>query len=38
MKRLQIKITRLDYEINILVYELCCLTEEKIRIVEGGEG
>ncbi len=38
MKRLLIKITRLDHEINILVYELYGLTEEEIRIVEGGEG
>ncbi|SMD42189.1 Type I restriction-modification system methyltransferase subunit [Aquiflexum balticum DSM 16537] len=35
---LQSDITRLDREIDKLVYELYGLTEEEIRIVEGGEG
>ncbi len=35
---LQSDITRLDREIDHLVYELYGLTEEEIRIVEGGEG
>lgn len=35
---LQSDITRLDREIDALVYELYGLTEEEIRIVEGGEG
>lgn len=35
---LQSDITRLDAEIDALVYELYGLTEEEIRIVEGGEG
>lgn len=35
---LQSEITRLDREIDQLVYELYELTEEEIRIVEGGEG
>ena len=35
---LQSDITRLDREIDQLVYELYGLTEEEIRIVEGGEG
>lgn len=35
---LQADIDRLDREIDALVYELYGLTEEEIRIVEGGEG
>jgi hypothetical protein len=35
---LQSDISRLDAEIDQLVYELYGLTEEEIRIVEGGEG
>ncbi|WP_373524054.1 Eco57I restriction-modification methylase domain-containing protein [Aquiflexum sp.] len=35
---LQTDITRLDREIDALVYELYGLTEEEIRTVEGGEG
>lgn len=35
---LQSDITRLDREIDNLVYELYGLTEEEIKIVEGGEG
>lgn len=35
---LQADIDRLDREIDVLVYELYGLTEEEIRIVEGGEG
>lgn len=35
---LQSEITRIDKEIDALVYELYGLTEEEIRIVEGGEG
>ncbi len=35
---LQADITRLDRDIDALVYELYGLTEEEIRIVEGGEG
>lgn len=35
---LQSEINRLDAEIDALVYELYGLTEEEIRIVEGGEG
>lgn len=35
---LQANITRLDREIDALVYELFVLTEEEIKIVEGGEG
>ena len=35
---LQSDIIRLDREIDNLVYELYGLTEEEIRIVEGGEG
>ncbi len=35
---LQSDITRLDREIDQLVYGLYGLTEEEIRIVEGGEG
>lgn len=35
---LQADITRLDREIDALVYELYGLTEEEIKIVEGGEG
>lgn len=31
-------INRLNEEIDALVYELDGLTEEEIRIVEGGEG
>lgn len=34
---LQAEITRLDREIDALVYELYGLTEEEIGIVEGGE-
>jgi hypothetical protein len=34
---LQSEITRIDKEIDALVYELYGLTEEEIRIVEGGE-
>ncbi|MFC3414341.1 hypothetical protein [Algoriphagus hitonicola] len=34
----QADIDRLDREIDALVYELYGLTEEEIRIVEGGEG
>lgn len=34
---LQAYITRLDREIDALVYELYGLTEEEIKIVEGGE-
>ena len=36
--RSQTKINRIDAEIDALVYELYGLTEEEIRIVEGGEG
>jgi type II restriction/modification system DNA methylase subunit YeeA len=32
------KINRIDAEIDALVYELNGLTEEEIKIVEGGEG
>lgn len=35
---LQNEISRIDQEIDRLVYELYGLTEEEIRIVEGGEG
>jgi hypothetical protein len=35
---LQSEINRIDAEIDRLVYELYGLTEEEIRIVEGGEG
>ena len=35
---LQSEITRLDREIDQMVYELYELTAEEIRIVEGGEG
>ncbi len=35
---LQAEITRLDREIDALVYELYGLTEEEIGIVEGGQG
>ncbi|GMQ29901.1 hypothetical protein [Algoriphagus confluentis] len=35
---LQADIDRIDWEIDALVYELYGLTEEEIRIVEGGEG
>jgi len=35
---LQSEITRIDAEIDQLVYELYGLTEEEIKIVEGGEG
>jgi hypothetical protein len=35
---LQTEINRIDAEIDRLVYELYGLTEEEIRIVEGGEG
>ena len=35
---LQSEITSIDAEIDALVYELYGLTEEEIRIVEGGEG
>jgi hypothetical protein len=34
----QSEINRLDAEIDALVYALYGLTEEEIRIVEGGEG
>ncbi|WP_154853008.1 Eco57I restriction-modification methylase domain-containing protein [Cyclobacterium xiamenense] len=37
-KDLQAEITRIDQEIDRLVYELYGLTEEEIRIVEGGDG
>ncbi|WP_338218979.1 hypothetical protein [Algoriphagus sp. oki45] len=36
-KALQTDIDRIDREIDALVYELYGLTEEEIRIVEGGE-
>lgn len=35
---LQSEIDRIDAEIDQLVYQLHGLTEEKIKIVEGGEG
>ena len=35
---LQADIDRIDREIDALVYELYGLTEEEIRVVEGGEG
>lgn len=37
-QELQSEINRMDQEIDGLVYELYGLTEEEIRVVEGGEG